>query len=126
MTLTTRPTRSAAHHEPFLFRSLWRESASRMTHNRFNFLNRATVFRRVLAIPLDPTELFGRHDLTIYESSGKGNGRGKGGRGGQGDRIFSLSPSPCMQGEGGVRVLLHFWGTCDCPKGGMPKGTPIN
>ena len=59
---------SSANHKPFFSVPFSREAASGIAHDRFDFGNCASVFGCVLPVPVDPAELFRRHDITIYES----------------------------------------------------------
>jgi hypothetical protein len=60
----------AADHKPFLLVTLARKSVFGVPHDDFNFRDRATMLCRVLAVPVDPSELGRGHYLTIYESRG--------------------------------------------------------
>jgi hypothetical protein len=62
-------TRPAANDKPLLAVALPRESMAGIADNAFNFCDCATMFGRMLAVPLDPSKLARRHDIVIYETS---------------------------------------------------------
>jgi hypothetical protein len=59
---------SSTHHPPFLRVNFARVSAPGISHDGLDFTYRATMAHRVVPVPINPAKIFGRHDITIYQS----------------------------------------------------------
>jgi hypothetical protein len=59
------PAQPTTDNQPLFTISLAWKTAARVPHDRLNLRNRATVFRRMFLVPLNPPELRRYHDITI-------------------------------------------------------------